>query len=108
MCKYSHWLRLRALLVEQHQVGLYNISSVLCHQERCYPLGEQLPAGEGEDPAEPGRLLAPHRFVLLYDERQVQRVRGVTLFLTTWVQTHQLINQLINQSIIYLINQLIN
>ena len=69
-------------LVQYHKVALDNIGSIFCHQERCNPLCEELPAGEGEDPPEEGGLLGPDGLQLA-DERQVQGVRRTPLLLAT-------------------------
>jgi hypothetical protein len=56
---------------------------MLGYKERGNPLGEELPAVEGEHAAEEGALLGPRSgLLLLPQDRQVEVVGRATLFLT--------------------------
>ena len=72
-------------LLDDHEVSGYNVCLIFCYQEGCYPLGEELPAVEGEDPAKVRTVPGPVCLVLLLvQDGQVQVVRGTALLLTTY------------------------
>jgi hypothetical protein len=56
---------------------------MLSYKERCNPLGEELPAVEGEHAPEEGALLGPRSgLLLLAQDRQVKVVGRAALLLT--------------------------
>jgi hypothetical protein len=69
--------------LKDHQVsGLY-VSLMLSYKERGNPLGEELPAVEGEDAAEERAFLGPRSgLLLLPQDRQVEVVGRAALLLT--------------------------